>query len=64
MSVKAPACNTADCATVKSMDEIGHSPGMKTIAEHGVISDNLCEAGADPVRGYRIVKPIRIGDLV
>ncbi|MFZ2171469.1 MAG: EAL domain-containing protein, partial [Methylococcaceae bacterium] len=65
--VKDIANNKADVAIVKSMNEIAHSLGMKTIAEYvenNDIRDILMEIGVDYVQGYGIQKPILLAGLV
>ena len=65
--VKDMVNNPADIAIVKSMNEIGHSLGLKTIAEY-VENDDiraiLKEIGVDYVQGYGVQKPIRLNELV
>jgi len=59
--------NPADYAMVKSMNEIGHSLGMKTVAEFVAtpgILDKLREIGVDYVQGYVIHKPMPIDQLL
>jgi len=58
--VKDIADNAIDHAMVKSINEIGHVMGMKTIAEfveNDVIKGMLKEIGIDYVQGYGIGKP-------
>ncbi|HYE36173.1 DUF1631 family protein [Methylocaldum sp.] len=65
--VRDMASNDADYAMVKSMNEIGHSLGIKTIAEYvenDAILEKLREIGVDYAQGYHIGKPILIEDLV
>lgn len=65
--VKDIANNKADVAIVKSMNEIAHSLGIKTIAEYvenNEIRDILREIGVDYVQGYGIQKPILLTELV
>lgn len=64
--VKDLAGNQADYAMVKSMHEIGHSLGMKTIAEYvenDEILAKLKAIGVDYAQGYGIEKPILLTDL-
>ncbi len=52
--------NTADQAMVKSINEIGHFLGMKTIAEfveNNEIIDVLKDIGVDYAQGYGVEKP-------
>ena len=65
--VKDIANNAADVAIVKSMNEIGHSPGLKTIAEYvenDEIREILKEIGVDYAQGYGVQKPILLTELV
>ncbi|QPK65182.1 DUF1631 family protein [Methylomonas sp. LL1] len=65
--VKDIANNKADIAIVKSMNEIAHSLGLKTIAEYvenNEIREILRQIGVDYVQGYGIQKPIFLTDLV
>lgn len=58
--VKEIGNSLADLAMVKSMNEIGHSLGMKTIAEYvesTLILNRLREIGVDYAQGYVIHKP-------
>jgi hypothetical protein len=65
--VKDIANSKADVAIVKSMNEIGHSLGMETIAEY-VENDEihaiLKEIGVDYVQGYGIQKPMLLTELI
>jgi EAL domain-containing protein (putative c-di-GMP-specific phosphodiesterase class I) len=64
--VKDLVSNTNDQAMVKSMNEVGHSLGMKTIAEYvenDEILQILRDIGVDYAQGYGIAKPCRIEDL-
>lgn len=57
----------ADVAIVKSMNEIGHSLGLETIAEYvenAEIRQILQEIGVDYGQGYGIHKPMPIVELV
>lgn len=59
--------NKADMAIVKSMNEIAHSLGLKTIAEYvenNEILEILKDIGVDYAQGYGIQKPIPIAELV
>ncbi|ATG89611.1 DUF1631 family protein [Methylomonas koyamae] len=58
--------NKADVAIVKSMNEIAHSMGLRTIAEYvenNEIRSVLKEIGVDFCQGYGIEKPIRLAEL-
>lgn len=58
--------NPADYAIVKSMNEIAHSLGLKTIAEYvenAEINDVIKEIGVDYGQGYFIHKPMPLLDL-
>jgi EAL domain-containing protein (putative c-di-GMP-specific phosphodiesterase class I) len=64
--VKEMVQNPADYAMVKSMNDIGHSLGMKTVAEFvesAEILSMLREIGVDYAQGYIIHKPVPIDDL-
>ncbi|MFA5081270.1 MAG: DUF1631 family protein [Hydrogenophilaceae bacterium] len=53
-------------AMVKSMNDIGHSLGMKTVAEYVAnpeILDLVREIGVDYGQGYELAKPIPIDEL-
>ncbi len=55
-----------DLAMVKSINEIGHVMGIKTIAEfveNAAILKKLSEIGVDYVQGHGIGKPHRLDDL-
>ncbi len=57
----------ADFAMVKSMHEVGHSLGLKTIAEYvesDAIFDKLKEIGIDYAQGYAIEKPMPLHQLL
>ncbi len=59
--------NHADVAIVKSMNEIAHSLGLKTIAEYVENTEILAilsEIGVDYAQGYGIQKPIPLSELV
>ncbi len=65
--VKDIANNKADIAIVKSMNEIAHSLGLKTIAEYvenNEILEILKEIGVDYAQGYGIQKPIPLLELI
>jgi diguanylate cyclase (GGDEF)-like protein len=65
--IKDIANNPADKAMVKSINEIGHFLGMKTIAEYvenDEIVEVLKEIGVDYAQGYGIEKPILISDYM
>lgn len=56
-----------DFAMVKSMHEVGHSLGLKTIAEYvesAAILDKLKEIGIDYAQGYAIEKPMPLHQLI
>jgi len=59
--------NPGDYAMVKSMNDIGHSLGLRTVAEY-VESPRLLEAlqaiGVDYAQGYAIHKPCRLDELM
>lgn len=65
--VKDIANNKADVAIVKSMNEIAHSLGLKTIAEY-VENERILEIlrtiGVDYAQGFGIHKPMPLADLV
>jgi len=57
----------ADFAMVKSMHEVGHSLGLKTIAEYvenDAIFDQLKQIGIDYAQGYAIEKPMPLHQLL
>lgn len=59
--------NPADYAIVKSMNDIAHSLGMRTVAEYvesPAILAKLREIGVDYAQGYAIHKPCRIEQLL
>jgi diguanylate cyclase (GGDEF)-like protein/PAS domain S-box-containing protein len=67
MFVKDIVDDPIDFAMVKSINEIGHVMGMKTIAEfveNGAIKEMLKKLGVDYVQGYGIGKPIPLSELV
>ena len=58
--------NPGDYAMVKSMNDIGHSLGLRTVAEFVEsprILDALREIGVDYAQGYAIHKPCRIDEI-
>lgn len=60
MFVKDMATEPIDHAMVKSINEIGHVMGMKTIAEfveNDTIKNHLIELGVDYAQGYGIGRP-------
>lgn len=64
--VKDLAHSSADYAMVKSMNEVGHSLGIKTIAEYVESEDILAklrEIGVDYAQGYYIGRPMLLADL-
>ncbi|MHB1093156.1 DUF1631 family protein [Thiobacillus sp.] len=65
--VKDMLLNAGDFAMVKSMNDIGHSLGLLTVAEY-VESESTLEAlreiGVDYVQGFAIHKPCRIDDIL
>jgi diguanylate cyclase (GGDEF)-like protein len=59
--------NPGDYAMVKSMNDIGHSLGLITVAEYvesPMILEALREIGVDYAQGYAIHKPYRIERLL
>lgn len=67
MFVKDIVDDPIDHAMVKSINEIGHVMGMKTIAEfveNDVIKGMLKEIGVNYAQGYGIGKPQPIADLI
>ena len=64
--VKEMHINSKDLAMVKSMNDIAHSLGLKTIAEfveNQEILDLLGEIGVDYAQGYHLGKPTPIAEL-
>ncbi|MCB1683809.1 MAG: DUF1631 family protein [Pseudomonadales bacterium] len=58
--------NPGDYAVVRSINEIGHYMGKRTIAEYvesGDVLDRLKEIGVDFAQGYHIAKPHLLEDL-
>jgi diguanylate cyclase (GGDEF)-like protein len=65
--VKDMLINPDDYAMVKSMNDIGHSLGLITVAEYvesPLILNALRELGVDYAQGYAIHKPCRIDELL
>jgi diguanylate cyclase (GGDEF)-like protein len=59
--------NPGDYAMVKSMNDIGHSLGLRTVAEYvesSMLLDALREIGVDYAQGYAIHKPCRLDELM
>ena len=59
--------NPGDYAMVKSMNDIGHSLGLRTVAEYvesPMILEALREIGVDYAQGYAIHKPCRLDQLM
>jgi diguanylate cyclase (GGDEF)-like protein len=59
--------STSDQAIVKSMTDIGHTLGMKVVAEWvetPAILEKLIEMGVDYAQGYAVHKPMRLSQLV
>lgn len=55
-----------DEAMVRSINEIGHVIGMKTVAEfveNDAIKERLKEMGVDYVQGYGIGKPVPLESI-
>ncbi len=64
--VKDIANNPGDYAVVRSINEIGHYMGKKTIAEFvedQEVLDRLKEIGVDYAQGYQIAKPLPLEEL-
>jgi diguanylate cyclase (GGDEF)-like protein len=64
--VKEIANNPGDYAVVRSINEIGHYMGKKTIAEfveNDEVLERLKEIGVDYAQGYHIAKPSPLADL-
>lgn len=58
--------NPGDYAMVKSMNDIGHSLGLRTVAEYvesPMILDALREIGVDYAQGYAVHKPCLLDEL-
>ncbi|VAX09918.1 diguanylate cyclase/phosphodiesterase (GGDEF & EAL domains) with PAS/PAC sensor(s) [hydrothermal vent metagenome] len=67
MFVKDIHNNQADYAMVKSINELGHFLGKKTIAEYvenKLIYDHLVEIGVDYAQGYAIERPYSLDEMV
>ena len=67
MFVKNIAEDSIDLAMVKSINEVGHVMGKKTIAEFvedEAILEKLVEIGVDYAQGYGIGKPGPIGEMI
>jgi len=59
--------NPGDHAMVRSMNDIGHSLGLLTVAEYvesPMLLNALREIGVDYVQGYAIHKPCRLDELM
>lgn len=59
--------NPGDYAMVKSMNDIGHSLGLHTVAEYvesPMILHALLEIGVDYAQGYAVHKPCRIDEIL
>ena len=64
--VKDIANNPGDYAVVRSINEIGHFMGKKTIAEYvedDEVLDRLKEIGVDYAQGFRIEKPLPLSEF-
>jgi EAL domain-containing protein (putative c-di-GMP-specific phosphodiesterase class I) len=67
MFVKDMLNDSLDAEMVKSINEIGHVMGLKTIAEFvesEAIMQRLQQIGVDYVQGYAIGKPVPIDDIL
>jgi EAL domain-containing protein (putative c-di-GMP-specific phosphodiesterase class I) len=67
MFVKDILDDPIDEAMVKSINDIGHVMGMKTIAEfveNDAIRQRLQEMGIDFAQGYGIGRPVPINDIL
>ena len=67
MFIKAMDTNEIDCAMVKSINEMAHIMGKKTVAEfveNAKILSMLREMGVDYAQGYGIAKPTRFSDYL
>jgi diguanylate cyclase (GGDEF)-like protein len=65
--VKDLLTSPSDQAIVKSMTDIGHTLGMKVVAEwveSPQILEKLVEYGVDYAQGYAVHKPVRLSRLV
>jgi len=59
--------NPGDYAMVKSMNDIGHSLGLRTVAEYvesPMILHALRKIGVDYAQGYAVHKPCRIDEML
>ncbi|MBW8329980.1 MAG: DUF1631 family protein [Thiobacillus sp.] len=59
--------NPGDYAMVKSMNDIGHSLGLRTVAEYvesPMLLDALREIGVDYAQGYAIHRPCPIDEIM
>jgi len=59
--------NPGDLAMVRSMNDIGHSLGLRTVAEYvesPMLLDALREIGVDYAQGYAVHKPCRIDEIM
>lgn len=66
MFIRDLAESEADFTMVRSINDLGHSLGMKTIAESvesEAVADRLREIGVDYVQGYLVGKPHPLEDL-
>ena len=66
MFVKDMVTDPIDRAMVKSINEIGHVMGMKTIAEfveNDAIRDELAIIGVDYLQGYGIERPLPVSEI-
>jgi diguanylate cyclase (GGDEF)-like protein len=64
--VKDIANNPGDYAVVRSINEIGHYMGKKTIAEYvedSEVLERLKDIGVDYAQGFQIAKPLPLEDL-
>jgi len=64
--VKDIANNPGDYAVVRSINEIGHYMGKKTIAEYvesDEVLESLKEIGVDYAQGFRIEKPMPLAEF-
>ncbi len=64
--VKDIANDTTSLAMVKSINEVGHTMGLKTIAEfveNQEIYDKLVEMGVDYAQGYHVHKPQPLDEI-
>jgi EAL domain-containing protein (putative c-di-GMP-specific phosphodiesterase class I) len=66
MFIKDIAENPYDQAMVKSINEIGHFMGKKTVAEYVEnerVLDTLREIGVDYAQGFGIEEPLLLSEL-